>query len=167
MLCGHTTQVHTGNRTVSAVFVNVRVRTRPPPSLGFPSALRLHFLLLNSFFPTAPQRKWSVAVWGPPVCSERSSQLLSTYSNIQDLVLFYLFIYLNEDSIANAAIACNVCYSVWFYCMGSAVLTSIHFCNYIAINDLIKAFINQLIVANLIHICIKPTVILKKRKTLQ
>lgn len=60
MLCSYTAQVHTVKRTASAGFVCVHFRNSAPPSLGFPLTLQLHFLLLNSFFPTAPQRKWKL-----------------------------------------------------------------------------------------------------------
>lgn len=59
-MCSSTVQVHIGNRAASDGFVCVHVRKGVPPSLGFPLTLRLHFLLLNSFFPTAPQRKWKL-----------------------------------------------------------------------------------------------------------
>lgn len=109
MLCSYRAQMHTGNSTTSAGFVCVHVRNCPPPSLGFPWTVRLHFLLLNSFFPTAPQRKWSVTAPGPPVCAGGArSACQYTHRNLQDFVLsICLFIESRE--------LCKCCNSLQFF----------------------------------------------------
>lgn len=103
MLCSYTVQVHTGNRTACAGFVCVHVRNGPTPSLGFPRTVRLHFLLLNSFFPTAPQREWSVTVLGAPVCAGE----VSFRQEFTRFCFIYLFVY----SIKGP---CNCCNSLQF-----------------------------------------------------
>lgn len=96
-VCVSTVQVHThtsNNMELLLVGVSTRVRNGPPPSLGFPRTLRLHFLLLNSFFPTAPQRKWSITASGPS-CLFMKGQL-SLYHII---LMFYLFVCLIRGAL--------------------------------------------------------------------
>lgn len=116
---------------------------------------RLHFLLLNSFPPAAPHRKWSITAPDPPVCAGGSGQFVSPHRNLHVFLwsIFNNFLFLK--SFTNAAIACTSYQipSCFMYRL-SMILTMIHCCNFAAHNSLIKAFIDLQIIGNFIPICI-------------